>query len=287
MTTSKINVNDLTFGIEIETCIPSGTIQVGYYHGGRQIPNLPEGWNAQRDGSIRCTRRYEACEVVSPVLKGEDGIRQIIQVLTWLRSVGAKVNRSTGLHIHIGWTHGEDETRRLVTTVANFEKAIYAATGTRAREQGAFCRPIKNNQAYQRRYKERDQATAPMDRYHVLNVQPLRREEGKRTVEFRAFAGTLNASKVLGYLRLCLGLVEKAISMTRSPNWDAKRPVESSPIHRDGEGQTELTRLFYFLGWTKGREEHTFGNITCTGAPRIATVKKELMRLAKKYDTGN
>ena len=60
--------------------------------------------------------------------------------------------------------------------------------------------------------------------------------------------------------------------------------MDSSPIHRSGEGQTALTRLFYFLGWTKGREDHTFGDIQPEGLPTIEAGKKELMRLARKYD---
>ncbi|HEV8178153.1 MAG TPA: amidoligase family protein [Gemmatimonadales bacterium] len=286
MTAPKININDVTFGIEIETCLPRGLIQVGGYHNGLQIPGLPEGWLAERDGSIRCTRRYEPCEVVSPVLKGADGIKQIIQILDWLRTNNARVNSSTGLHIHVGWNHGEKETCRLVTTVANFEKAIFASTGTRARETGSFCNPIKTSTLHRQRYNEGTlpESARPTSRYHVLNLVPLSREANKRTIEFRAFAGTLNKTKVLGYIRLCLGLVEKALSTTRAPQWEAKQPAETSPIHRAGAGQTELNRLFYFLGWTKGREAHTFGNITCEGAPKVTTCKKELMRLAKKYD---
>ena len=47
-----------------------------------------------------------------------------------------------------------------------------------------------------------------------------------------------------------------------------------------------LTRLFYCLGWTKGREEHTYGDIQAEELPSIEAGKKELMRLARKYDGG-
>ena len=45
-----------------------------------------------------------------------------------------------------------------------------------------------------------------------------------------------------------------------------------------------MTRLFYGLGWTKGRESHTFGDVAAEGVPCIEENKKELMRLARKYD---
>ena len=75
--------------------------------------------------------------------------------------------------------------------------------------------------------------------------------------------------------------------MKKLPKWVAKTPVESSPIHRRGEGQTALTRLFYGLGWTKGREDHTFGDVRADELPGVEAVKKELMRLARKYDRGD
>jgi hypothetical protein len=74
--------------------------------------------------------------------------------------------------------------------------------------------------------------------------------------------------------------------MKKLPKWVAKNPVETSPIHRAGDGQTALTRLFYALGWTKGREDHTFGDIQTEELPTIDETKKQLMRLAKKYDGG-
>ena len=61
------------------------------------------------------------------------------------------------------------------------------------------------------------------------------------------------------YVRMCVALVERAIRAKKTTNWTAKTPKESSPIHRSGEGQTAVTRLFYQLGWTKGRHARGFG----------------------------
>jgi hypothetical protein len=283
MTAPAINVNDLTFGIEIETAMPCGVVRVGCYHGGYQVPELPQGWMAERDGSIRCLAGCEPCEIVSPILKGADGIRQVIQVLAWLNSVGARVNRSTGFHVHVGWDGDPETTKRLVFLVSNFEKALFAATGTRGREEGHYCRPIQSDSRFHEVYRDGCRGSIG-ERYHVLNLTNLGTH--KRTVEFRVFSGTLNPIKAIGYIRLCLGLAEKALSMKKHTNWSAKSPKESSPIHRSGEGQTALTRLFYGLGWTKGRESHTFGNVTADDAPALEAIKKELMRLARKYDKG-
>ncbi len=283
---TAINVNDLTFGVELEVTLPVGTCEVGPYHHGVHVPQLPAGWKAERDSSIQPGAGYMAAEIVSPVLKGADGLAQLKTVCDWLNSVGAKVNRSTGFHVHVGF-NGSDlgALRRLVCLVANFEKALFAATGTRSREQGRYCRGIQEDHQFVTAFRATRVARPGLcaDRYHVLNLTNLL-HYGKPTVEFRVFAGTTNAVKAIGYVRLCLGIVEKARGMKKLPKWLAKTPVETSPIHRSGEGQTALTRLFYSLGWTKGREEHTFGDIQPEGLPTIEATKKELMRLARKYD---
>lgn len=274
-----MNASELTFGIEIETTIPTGLIPVGPYGAGYQVEWLPAGWKASGDSSIRVSPGRRACEFVSPVLKGADGIRQVLTVLRELNARGAKVNASCGLHVHVGFdASNRAALQRLITLAANFEKAIYATTGTKNRERGSYARGV---QALGNAASVQDQARH--DRYRAINLQNLLSGE-QPTVEFRAFGGTLNATKIIGYVRMCLAIVERAIKAKRVTNWVAKTPVETSPIHRDGEGQTAVTRLFYQLGWTKGRRSYTYGDVTTEGAPTLAAVKKELRRLAKKYD---
>jgi hypothetical protein len=283
---ATVNVNDLTFGVELEVTLPAGTCPVGGYHAGVQVPQLPPGWKAERDGSIQASPGFMAAEIVSPVLKGAEGLSQLKAVCDWLNSVGAKVNRSTGFHVHVGFNASDmGALRRLVCLVANFEKALFAATGTHSREEGTHCRGIQQNHQFVTAFHATRVARPGLcnNRYHVLNLTNLLRY-GKPTVEFRVFAGTTNALKALSYVRLCLAIVEKALNMKKLPKWVAKTPVETSPIHRSGEGQTALTRLFYNLGWTKGRESHTYGDIQPEGLPTIEAGKKELMRLARKYD---
>jgi hypothetical protein len=248
--TAPVNVNDLTFGVELEVALPVGTCPVGGYHNGIQIPQLPPGWKAERDCSIQAGPGHMAAEIVSPVLQGADGLRQLKAACDWLHGAGAKVNRSTGFHVHVGFRRDDKYAlRRLVSLVANFEKALFAATGTHSREEGTYCRPVQNDARYQQAFRDATAGAAHLPRYHILNLTNLL-GYGKPTVEFRVFAGTTNAVKALGYVRLCLAIVEKALALRKLPKWVAKTPVETSPIHRSGEGQTALTRLFYGLGWT-------------------------------------
>lgn len=274
-----MNANELTFGIEIETHLSSRSrVRAGHYHAGNAVTWMPEGWTAQSDSSIHAPRGRKGVEFVSPVLKGAEGVASVIKAVKALNDHGAAVNQSTGLHVHVGWSGDQEALARLVTLVANFEKAIYASTGTKSREQGHYCAGL-------RRHGSTDAArnASYTQRYHVLNLTNLATGR-KHTVEFRAFPGTLNIVKILGYIRLCLGLVERAMKASRKTDFTPKKPCPTSPITRGGEGQTELNRLFYQLGWTKGRQSYEFGNVTAEGAPTRKEVKRELMRLAKKYD---
>lgn len=276
-----MNANDLTFGVELEVTLPrTVTVQMGSYHNGRQVEQLPAGWNAQSDSSISAAAGFYGVEIVSPVLKGADGLQQVVKVCEWLNSVGAKVNRSTGFHVHVGFNRRETEALgRLVTLVAQNEKALFAITGTHSREGNHYCKGVQQNPHYVAKFQKKENHVRIYDRYHTLNLT-----SEKPTVEFRVFAGTTSAVKAVGYVRLCLGLVEKALNTKRAGKWAAKKPVETSPLHRDGEGYTALTKLLYSLGWTKGQAKQVWGEVAADNVPSIEETKKEFVRLAKKYD---
>jgi hypothetical protein len=287
-----IDVNEMTFGIEIETVLPAEVvIQVGHYHQGVQVPELPAGWNAQRDCSIDAGGRGggQPVEIVSPILKGTDGLDQIVFVLNWLREKNARVNKSTGLHVHVGFRGDKQQMAAVVSCVAQHEKALFASTGTKSREQGHYCRSIQADAQYQEHFRDhsrRRTGTARFDRYRLLNLTNVL-GGGKPTIEFRVFAGTLSTVKVLSYVRLCLALVERALASGRKTKWEAKPASEKNSVHRKGgAGQTAMARLFYAIGWTKGRVKTAYGNVASAAAPAssIDEGKKELMRLARKYD---
>ena len=91
-----MHASDLTFGIEIETIAPTSAIrehglEIGSYYHGRQVPYLPAGWIAKSDTSIRTTGNGVGCEIVSPVLRGEEGLRQVFEVVKTLEEKGHRV----------------------------------------------------------------------------------------------------------------------------------------------------------------------------------------------------
>jgi len=283
-----MNANEIAFGIEFETTLPnSDTTPIGPYHGGYQVSWLPDGWRAERDSSIRPeTMDRKGCEFVSPKLRGIEGLKQVEEAIDAINARGARVNASCGLHVTIEWNGDAAALARLISLVGNHERAIFASTGTRRRERTTYTKQIKQ-------YGDKDQAKnrCEADRYHLLNLTHLAR--GKNRIEFRAFAGTLNKTKVLGYLMMCLGLVELALTTRRCADWDyAKKAGTKSCWDRPGAGigETELNRLFYRLGWTKGwykgeLRNKTYGEIAGEGSQRDwKGIKTKLLDLARKYD---
>lgn len=280
-----MQASQIQFGIEIETTLPSSDrTPIGGYHRGLQVPWLPRGWKAERDSSIQAMAPgRKGCEFVSPVLQGSAGLEQVMEAVDAINARGARVNHTCGIHITVGFNGDAGALARLISLVGNHEKAIYAATGSRRRELNRFCKKIKDYDGHSDA-KRRCEG----DRYHGLNLTHLAR--GRDRIEFRFFSASLNKTKIAGYIMMCLGLVELALEPMRCPSWKyAKRPGTRSLFERDGEGESELVRLFYRLAWTRGwykgtRRDACYGNLQTEAAPDLKTVKQKLIELARKYD---
>jgi hypothetical protein len=283
-----MEADQIFFGVEFESTLSADDdTPIGPYHHGIQVPWLPAGWKAERDGSIRAmVPGRKGCEFVSPKLKGAAGLREVEEAIDAINARGGRVNPSCGLHPTIQFDGDAAALARLISLVGNHEKAIFASTGTRRRERAVYSKKIKTY-GNKDRAKERCEA----DRYHLLNLTHLAR--GQNRIEFRVFAGTLNKSKVLGHLLMVLGLVELALTSRRCADWDyARRDGTKSCWDRPGagEGETEINRLFYRLGWTKGwykgqLKDKRFGEIADHAAsPDWKTIKTKLLEMGRKYD---
>jgi hypothetical protein len=281
---------DLTFGIELEVTIPaSAGVQVGSYRSGLPHHELPDGWRVHSDISIAPGANHIGAEIVSPILKGADGIRQVIAVCQWLNRIRAKVNASCGCHVHVGGFDVRDEAAigRMVSLVARYEKALFAVAGNTGRENNDYCKSIKGNAAYAAKFKDRTD-TAPIrghrtwsnhqERYYSLNLCPIG-EGTKPTVEFRCFSGTTNALKAVSFIRLALGIVERGLKAKRLAKWDFDRWT-----CRPGAGQSNLDYLFDTLSWYGRVGVPAAGVVEEEGMPSLKETKAELVRLAKKYD---
>jgi hypothetical protein len=296
MTNPTINANDLTYGIEIETTIPNDApVRVGGYHSGApvataQIPHFNgRAWRADQDGSIGCDIGRRGAEFVSPVLSGAAGLDNVAQACAFLKSIGAKVNDTCGLHIHVGLpTNDLRVIQRLVRIVGQFEQALFASTGTRTRERSRYCQSIKTRRNIECNWsskrtlgdvqygRDNDHAC----RYRTLNLTNLL--SGRMpTVEFRVFSPSMNPTKIAAWVQMCLAMVQMAMTETRVKDWNAQL---TEKYGGDGNGERAVNHLFYRLGWTKGEcRVSGYGDVG-SSIYTVERSKSEIRRLARRYD---
>jgi hypothetical protein len=280
------NIEDVTFGVEIETTIPFGIIAVGGYHAGRPViahPGQPPAptfngasWKAERDGSIQIrVSGHQACEFVSPVLKGEAGVRHLIEMVEWIRSIGGKVNTSCGLHIHLGLegARGGEEAVEYVDRLARLAAfnatALYAQTGSAQRATNSYCRPADDS--YQRAVRVMKKSKvlvhgARTNRYTLLNLTNI---PSRGTVEFRCFCATLNATKVLAHLFSCIALAFIARTAKTPATWNNKGLT----------GVKAVTNFFKVRPMTRIVQSPTF-------AAQFPAMVRKALELAQQFDAG-
>lgn len=284
-----IDVNALSYGIEIEGISPV-PVQVGRYHRGIQVPELSTGWNLQSDTSIVVTNTGGTpMELVSPVLKGPNGLHEVKKACNWLSENRIAFNSSCGLHIHVGWDYGTEELRQLIYWTANLEKALYAICGSAQRERSVYCRSVSESNKYKKAVTSEQEINrlsySCNNRRHILNVTNIvdfinGRRETKPTVEYRQFPATNCYEVVISYVRFAIAIVEKSLRCQRLPSWQT-----SAKGHRlKGDGATAVKRAKYLLGWIKGWEDHRHGEIVGDGLPTMEHSSKLVMKLAKQYD---
>jgi hypothetical protein len=292
--------SEITFGLEFETLIPTSSgISIGSYYGGNPVRTgiTPAGDSiaaptyrgqhmlAATDGSLRPdSPSQRGCEFKTPVLKGEDGVRFLKEMVSFLNAIGAKVNRSCGLHVTLGVdsiTGSSAEADRLrfagklINFVNNHEWAIYAQTGAdRFANNYSHRLPEHAAQVAKSLMKGGEAIRGAIGR-GIVNINKL--NEGR--VEFRAFAGTLNADKVLHHLATALGLARLAQTRQMVPSF--KRSLKK---HKATNATEALQRMYRTLGWlnaTKSRSEALgmFGSLHT----EFRSYRKTALRMAEKF----
>lgn len=285
-----MNATDFTFGIEIECYIPAsvftGNYMRGGYHRGAQCPCLPDGWNGQADGSLGDRDGFYAVEIVSPVLQGENGIDQVFAVVAKLREHGAVVDARCGFHVHVGCGNDLRNVRKIAALASNLEQGIYASSGTKNRERGHYCRKISDKYSKPRMFNSLNDLQMNLDgsgdRYFLLNLANFA-FNGKPTVEFRAFSGTLNPIKMYGYISMAIGIVHRAFEMQKAASFFRKPTKFAGDVRSKGPGQDALEITFRTLQWKERFPMH-FGIIKTSKTPTIKVVREKLRDLAEKYD---
>lgn len=234
------HLKTLRFGVELETVglsyaraaetisqVVHGEVASGTsYLGGFDI-KMADGraWKVVRDGSLSDGSGL-SCEVVSPILTyaDMDALQDIVRAL---RTAGARVNDSCGMHVHVdgaAFKACPAKLRNLIALAYRWENvAVNMAHVLRNRSD--YCRALEPDLIERFRrgrisnlskasvawYGERS-STGHYDssRYHWINVHAL---FDKGTVEFRLFNGTLHAGQVKANVLFALGMASTALVM--------------------------------------------------------------------------
>ncbi len=219
-----------TFGIELEAfgverhivcdaLNAAGIVCVveGYNHSTRSY------WKIVNDGSIQGEHSFE---LVSPPLAGSEGVKQVETVCKVLHSLGVKVNKSCGTHVH----HGAGDLtlaqwQSLCKYFLRYEETMDTIMPkSRRADKELGWRETDYCKAVRRRFADLHDAFTKIasattlheladifcgnDRYHTLNMTAFWRHG---TVEFRQHSGTIDAEKILHWVSLTQCLIVRAM----------------------------------------------------------------------------
>ena len=209
-----------TFGIEIE-CVGLSRSQAVRALRDAGINAVDEGythavtthWKVVSDSSL-VDASGQTCEVVSPIMRGQDGLAEVARVMDALRAAGATVNRSCGMHVHIG--ANDLDAAAVYRVVANYTKNQQAIdtvhpASRRSTNGGTLYEPYRAYEINSIESNVRsgaDKAHLYSDRYKTVNLCSLRKYG---TIEFRQHAGSLNGEKAAAWVQFVMAMVEAAV----------------------------------------------------------------------------
>lgn len=155
-------------------------------------------WKLVTDSSLSGNQTFE---LVSPVLVGEAGLKELETVCWVLDLCDVKVNDSCGLHVHMDAVDFTIDTwKNLALTYKHIERIIDSFMPV-SRRNNRYCKTLRNIAAPRianaTTISELQQVFSH-DRYHKLNLESYTRHN---TVEFRQHSGTTNFTKMENWIR--------------------------------------------------------------------------------------
>lgn len=163
-----------------------------------------ERWKITSDGSLTGNQSFE---LVSPILHGEEGLKDLEKVCWVLELCDVKVNNSCGLHIHMDAAGFTLQTwKNLALSYKRLENVIDAFMPS-SRRNNRFCQGFAHITETQ--IKTAGTITDLRrafgnDRYRKVNLEAYARH---RTVEFRQHSGTTNFTKMSAWIYFLAKLI--------------------------------------------------------------------------------
>lgn len=204
-------VGKMTFGVEIECFnVIRDELCVVAREKGLQMRN--ESYNHTdnkryfklvSDGSIH---GENPAECVTPVLGGSaSGFKKLQACCESLNQVGARVNTTTGLHVHVGYANMTDEHYvRVFKNYQMLESLIDSFMARSRRENNAYYAQSIKRFYFHDGYTKQTICSQMNSRYFKVNPQSWSRHH---TIEFRQHQGTTDYEKISMWVKFCLKLV--------------------------------------------------------------------------------
>jgi hypothetical protein len=220
-----------TFGVEFEFVAPRDitrsavaealsaagveSYDAGYTHA------VSRKWKLVTDASVSATNEGEqGMELVSPILQGEHDLAKMRTACDVLTRLGCKVNRTCGLHVHVGArTMSVAAMRRLAILYSDFEGVLDSMMpASRRANNNTYLQSLSriNKPAVNGARDVRGIAAQINNgsRYAKVNFTSHWKHG---TVEFRHHAGTVAADKASNWVVACLRMVITAEQESDQP----------------------------------------------------------------------
>ena len=219
-------------------------------------------WKFSKDVSIAGPDDYK-CEMVTPILRYDDDMESLQELIRKLRAAGAISNpeQGCGVHIHIGANadmpggHDGRSLRNLVHLMKSHEQLLIKSVGIANSRLSGYCKPVNDEfmkaldkarpttaAGVQEIWYESNHETHPdracgnthyyTSRYRMLNLHSMHRTH---TIEFRLFQfdnpgngkkNGLHAGAMKAYIQLCLAMSQQA---------KESRSISSNAVQLDNE----------------------------------------------------
>jgi hypothetical protein len=172
-------------------------------------------WKIVNDGSVNGANGFE---LVSPVLRGLEGLADLERACRALRRCGAKVNKTCGLHVHFGMRESPiSHLRQVVRNYLVLETTLDQLMPPSRRNNG-YCKSLRRSRSLEAAERAILAANTAQElavaangghgqdhRYHKVNVQSFFRHG---TLEFRQHSASLEFEKISFWVKLLHNLID-------------------------------------------------------------------------------
>ena len=186
---------------------------------------LPAGidFAVEHDASVRGESQFAGIqwcpiELKTGIIDFNQWERLVPKALDICKSLNCHVNKSTGYHVHLALDEvhsrrpGPKVLKSLYNIMHRFEPVIFGLVAP-SRRTSRFCQPLQDrSRLFHNCHGIRSfrTATSRFERYYGLNLTNALALQAH--VEFRHHHGTLEKEKARHWLRLCLQIVEHAVT---------------------------------------------------------------------------